>query len=137
MAFFRYFFGRFSGIFCPWTSYNEHLWQETYAAGAVFRSSALCLLNIGLICCWVKKVHYKWVVRLVLSNSISSVPENVSQEIWLHMCSVIFKNKKVSFMLRSQMIKLFWNWIEKLVKKIFHMVFFQKFVFQINVEGHS
>ena len=46
----------------------EHLWQETFAAGAVFRSSALCLLNIGIICCWVKKVHYKWVVRLVLSE---------------------------------------------------------------------
>ena len=46
----------------------KHSWQETFAAGAVFRSSALCLLNIGLICCWVKKVHYKWVVRLVFSE---------------------------------------------------------------------
>ena len=26
----------------------EHLWQDTFAAGAVFRSSALCLLSLGL-----------------------------------------------------------------------------------------
>ena len=82
-GFFLCVFLRFSGIFCPWTSYRshhfdpgtifflnmifrnvsrnivwnchfwpyfgggglvyEHLWQETFAAGAVFRSSALCL----------------------------------------------------------------------------------------------
>ena len=33
----------------------EHLWQETFGAGAVFRSSALCLFFVVLFvcCCFV------------------------------------------------------------------------------------
>ena len=30
----------------------EHLWQETFAAGAVFRSSALCLFQLFLDGIW-------------------------------------------------------------------------------------
>ena len=39
----------------------EHLWQETFAAGAVFRSSALCLLLL--------ESNSSWPLRLPTSSN--------------------------------------------------------------------
>ena len=93
----------------------EHLWQETFTAGVVFRSSALCLFHISYIVLFlhsrmpkeVTKIKFELVTLNRKCISISLLKKKITNLFltFPYTCNANIMAKKYSFLFQRQKLK--------------------------------